>query len=76
MPSAGIATEINKVISAEGLGEYCRPPYMRTRGHGLGLGGVVPYDITESASPMLERNMTMVIHPNQYIPGDWIHDDG
>lgn len=68
MPSAGIATEINKVISAEGLGEYCRPPYMRTRGHGLGLGGVVPYDITESASPVLERNMTMVIHPNQYIP--------
>jgi Xaa-Pro aminopeptidase len=67
-PSAGIAQAINEVISAAGLGEYCRPPYMRTRGHGLGLGGVVPYDITESASPVLERDMTMVIHPNQYIP--------
>jgi Xaa-Pro dipeptidase len=41
---------------------------MRTRGHGLGLGGVVPYDVTEDSSPLLETDMTMVIHPNQYIP--------
>lgn len=67
-PSAGIARAINGVIGAAGLEEYCKPPYMRTRGHGLGLGGVVPYDITDGDSPMLERNMTMVIHPNQYVP--------
>jgi Xaa-Pro aminopeptidase len=41
---------------------------MRTRGHGLGLGGVVPYDVTENSSPALAVNMTMVIHPNQDIP--------
>ncbi|HEV8022157.1 MAG TPA: Xaa-Pro peptidase family protein [Candidatus Lustribacter sp.] len=85
LPSAGIARAINGVIGAAGYEEYCKPPYMRTRGHGLGLGGVVPYDITDGASPILERNMTMVIHPNQYIPetgymmcGDTcvIEDDG
>ena len=84
-PSAMIARAINSVIGAAGYEEYCKPPYMRTRGHGLGLGGVVPYDITDGASPTLERNMTMVIHPNQYIPetgymmlGDTvvIEDDG
>jgi Xaa-Pro dipeptidase len=67
-PSAGIARAINSVIGAAGYEEYCKPPYMRTRGHGLGLGGVVPYDITYGASPTLEPDMTMVIHPNQYIP--------
>jgi Xaa-Pro aminopeptidase len=41
---------------------------MRTRGHGLGFGGVVPYDVTEGSGPALAVNMTMVIHPNQYIP--------
>jgi Xaa-Pro aminopeptidase len=34
----------------------------------LGLGGVVPYDVTDGDGPILERNMTMVIHPNQYVP--------
>jgi Xaa-Pro aminopeptidase len=67
-PSAGIAKSVNDVIGAAGFAEYCKPPYMRTRGHGLGLGAVVPYDVTEGSGPTLERNMVMVIHPNQYIP--------
>lgn len=68
MPSSGIAKAVNDVIGAAGYAEFCRQPYMRTRGHGLGMGGVVPYDVTEDSSPLLEQNMTMVIHPNQYIP--------
>jgi Xaa-Pro dipeptidase len=67
-PSAGIAKSVNDVIGAAGFAEYCKPPYMRTRGHGLGLGAVVPYDVTEGSGPTLERGMVMVIHPNQYIP--------
>ena len=67
-PSAGIAKSVNDVIGAAGFAEFCKPPYMRTRGHGLGLGAVVPYDVTEGSGPTLERNMVMVIHPNQYIP--------
>jgi Xaa-Pro dipeptidase len=66
--SANIAKAVNGVISAAGYPEYCRQPYMRTRGHGLGFGGVVPYDVTEDSSPLLEENMTFVIHPNQYLP--------
>jgi Xaa-Pro dipeptidase len=68
LSASGIAKAVNGVIAEAGYGEYCRQPYMRTRGHGLGLGGVVPYDVTEDSSPLLEPNMTMVIHPNQYIP--------
>jgi Xaa-Pro dipeptidase len=67
-PSANIAKAVNGVISAAGYGEYCRQPYMRTRGHGLGFGGIVPYDVTEDSSPVLQQGMTFVIHPNQYIP--------
>ncbi len=67
-PSSDIAHAVNGVIAAAGYGEYCRQPYMRTRGHGLGFGGVVPPDVTEGAGAPLAVNMTMVIHPNQYIP--------
>ncbi len=66
--SSDIAHAVNGVIGAAGYGEYCRQPYMRTRGHGLGFGGVVPNDVTEESSPVLEVGMTMIIHPNQYIP--------
>jgi Xaa-Pro aminopeptidase len=66
--SSDIATAVNSVIGGAGYAEYCRQPYMRTRGHGLGFGGVVPYDVTEDSGPTLAVNMTMVIHPNQYIP--------
>jgi Xaa-Pro dipeptidase len=68
LPSAGIAKAVNEVIGGAGYAEYCRQPYMRTRGHGLGLGAVVPNDLNEDSGPILEANMTMVIHPNQYLP--------
>jgi Xaa-Pro dipeptidase len=67
-PSGEIARAINEVIGAAGYEEYCRPPYMRTRGHSLGLGAVVPYDLTDDSSPVLVEGMTFIIHPNQYIP--------
>lgn len=67
-PASGIASAVNDVIAAAGYADYCRPPYMRTRGHGLGLGGVAPHDLNETTPGTLERSMTMVIHPNQYIP--------
>jgi Xaa-Pro aminopeptidase len=66
--SRDIARAINGVIAAAGYGEYCRQPYMRTRGHGLGFGGVVPPDVNEGAGETLALAMTLVIHPNQYIP--------
>ena len=68
LPSSGIAKAVNEVITKHGYGDYCRPPYMRTRGHGLGLGGVSPPDLTDSSAPILQRDMTFVVHPNQYVP--------
>jgi Xaa-Pro aminopeptidase len=67
-PSSDVALAINGVMAAAGYAEYCRQPYMRTRGHGLGFGGVVPADVTEVQGAALALNMTLVIHPNQYIP--------
>lgn len=68
LPTSGIAKAVNEVIGAAGYADYCRPPYMRTRGHGLGLGGVTPSDLNESSGGTLKPDMTMVVHPNQYIP--------
>jgi Xaa-Pro aminopeptidase len=59
---------VNEVIGGAGYADYCRPPYMRTRGHGLGFGGVAPSDLNESSGGTLQTDMTMVVHPNQYIP--------
>ncbi len=68
LPTSGIAKAVNEVIGSAGYADYCRPPYMRTRGHGLGLGGVSPSDLNESSGGTLQTDMTMVVHPNQYIP--------
>jgi Xaa-Pro aminopeptidase len=66
--SSAIAEAANQVITDGGYGEFCRPPYMRTRGHGLGRGSVLPGDLDPEGGPTLEEGMTFVIHPNQYFP--------
>jgi Xaa-Pro aminopeptidase len=55
----------NEVIGGAGYEEYCHPPYMRSRGHSFGLGAI---DLNEDNELVLEKDMTMVVHPNQYIP--------
>jgi Xaa-Pro dipeptidase len=59
---------INGVIAKAGYGDYCRPPYMRVRGHGLGITSDRPGDIVERNERVLESGMVFVMHPNQYIP--------
>jgi Xaa-Pro aminopeptidase len=51
-----------------GYGDYCRPPYMRVRGHGLGITSDRPGDIVDSNERVLEAGMVFVMHPNQYLP--------
>jgi Xaa-Pro aminopeptidase len=51
-----------------GYGDYCRPPYMRVRGHGLGITSDAPGDITVDNDTRLENGMIFVMHPNQYLP--------
>ena len=71
VPGATLAevTEVmNGSLREAGYGEYCRPPYMRVRGHGLGLTSNLPGDVDASNKTVLEEGMVFVMHPNQYIP--------
>jgi len=65
---ADVTRAINGVIAKAGYGDYCRPPYMRVRGHGLGITSDRPGDIVDSNERVLESGMIFVMHPNQYIP--------
>ncbi|MGD1096500.1 MAG: Xaa-Pro peptidase family protein [Bryobacteraceae bacterium] len=64
-----IAGTIDSILTEAGYGRYCQPPYMRTRGHGFGVGSVSPGATidSETRSPLLE-NGVIVVHPNQYLP--------
>jgi Xaa-Pro aminopeptidase len=65
---ADVTRTINGVIAKAGYGDYCRPPFMRVRGHGLGITSDRPGDIVEGNEQVLESGMVFVMHPNQYIP--------
>lgn len=63
-----VAEVINGPFRVAGYGDYCRPPYMRVRGHGLGLTSNLPGDVTVTNDIELEEGMVFVMHPNQYLP--------
>lgn len=63
-----VTEAINASFIKAGYGDYCRPPYMRVRGHGLGVTSDRPGDLTDSSDVVLEEGMVFVMHPNQYIP--------
>jgi Xaa-Pro dipeptidase len=63
-----VANAINDAFRDAGYGKYCQPPYMRVRGHGLGITSDRPGDITEDSEVVLEEGMVFVMHPNQYLP--------
>jgi Xaa-Pro dipeptidase len=63
-----IVHAINEPIMDAGYGKYCSPPYMRVRGHGLGVTSLIPGDVSQENDIILEEGMFFVIHPNQYLP--------
>jgi Xaa-Pro dipeptidase len=63
-----IAAAINGTFIETGYADYCRPPFMRVRGHGLGCGSFAPGSLEDSNKTKLAEGMTFIIHPNQYIP--------
>ncbi len=68
-PASIIAIAMNQVIGEAGYAEYCKPPYMRARGHGFGVGSIAPgAEITEDMKVNLERHQIVAVHPNQYLP--------
>jgi Xaa-Pro aminopeptidase len=71
LPGATVAQAceaMNDVFRKAGYGDYCRPPYMRVRGHGLGITSGLPGDLTVDNNTVFEEGMVFVMHPNQYIP--------
>ena len=71
VPGASVRDVTNRMddcFRAAGYGDYCRPPYMRVRGHGLGITSDCPGDLTVDSDAKLEAGMVFVMHPNQYIP--------
>jgi Xaa-Pro aminopeptidase len=63
-----VTEAMDNCLRAAGYGDYCKPPYMRVRGHGLGITSDLPGDITSDSQGRLEEGMIFVMHPNQYIP--------
>ena len=67
-PANAVAKAINGTFIEYGYLEYCRPPFMRVRGHGLGCGSSAPGSLEDDNKTKLEEGMTFIIHPNQYVP--------
>jgi Xaa-Pro aminopeptidase len=67
-PASAIAAAINGTLAKAGYEKYCRPPFMRVRGHGLGCGSSAPGNLEDGNQTKLEEGMTFIIHPNQYLP--------
>ena len=63
-----ISQVMNQVFSAAGYEKYCRPPYMRVRGHGLGFLSIPFAEIVDENETVIEEGTAFVVHPNQYIP--------
>lgn len=62
-----VAVAENDVFRKHGLGEYCTSEYTRVRGHCLGLHlDEVP--IIEGEHTVLEKNATLIVHPNTFTP--------
>ncbi len=68
VPMADVCRAMNAVLEAEGYGEFCHPPYIRRRGHGLGFGSIRPGDVSLDNNTVLEPDMLFMIHPNQHLP--------
>ena len=68
VPVKHVTGVINELIAGHGYAKYCKPPYMRTRGHAMGLGAMVPADISDASEVVLAPGMSFVLHPNQYFP--------
>jgi len=67
-PASAVAKAINGAFIDAGYEKYCRPPFMRVRGHGLGCGSFAPGSLEDENKTTLEEGMTFIVHPNQYLP--------
>ena len=69
---ADVTRAINGVLPKAGYGDYCRPPYMRVRGHGLGITSDRPGDIVDSNDARAGkrhgvRHASQPVHPGERL---------
>ena len=67
-PVSAAVAAIDDVLGQAGFADYCRPPYMRARGHALALGSSLPGDVTRTSTEEFCEGDYLVLHPNQYLP--------
>ena len=65
---AEVAKAQNRVFESEGFGEYTSRRYTRVRGHCLGLHPDESPMILEDVDTVVEPGMTIIAHPNTYLP--------
>jgi len=63
-----VSRAMNEVFAAHGYADYCKPPYIRVRGHGLGFMSLPFSEMIDENDTVIEEGMDFVVHPNQYIP--------
>ena len=63
-----VSRAMNQVFAAHGYADYCKPPYIRVRGHGLGFMSLPFSEMIDENETIIEEGMDFVVHPNQYIP--------
>jgi Xaa-Pro dipeptidase len=68
VPMSSVCRAMNAVLEAKGYGEFCHPPHIRRRGHGLGFGSIRPGDVSLDNDTVLKDGMLFMIHPNQHLP--------
>src|SRR5262249_45835596 len=62
-PMSEVCRAINTVLEAQGYAEFCHPPHIRRRGHGLGFASAQPGDVALDNTTPLEPGMVFMIHP-------------
>ena len=69
LPASAMSIVMNKIITKAGYGEYCRPPHMRARGHGFGVGSISPGPVIDDVNNVIVKpGQVLISHPNQYFP--------
>src|SRR5262249_26219913 len=66
--AADLAPAQHDVFRRQGLGAYVTSEYTRVRGHGMGLFADSKPHLLEDVTTLIQRGMTLIVHPNTYHP--------
>ena len=70
---ADVVAALDAPLVAAGLGEYCRPPHIRVRGHGQGLASLSPGDIALRQRDAARGRDAVHATPQPALPRQRLH---